>query len=301
MRKGRFCFACALFGAVGCGEGEREPLGTVDCSIEDAYEFKNIANFNTAEQSGWFRYADPTPGGVPDLLTVDEKGILPDSNVPFSNLEGSGRCGDTRFIKLEADGHNFWGVGYGDWEHNGLGLRADGTGFDGISFWARSAADAEKQFLLHIDEGRTMVLGEDARAKVDTDQDGVPDTLPGQDLDGDGVIGPGDIVNDTQCRLPPSEEVADVSCYNGGVDSAASGGNRVPEVDECGNAFHTRITTTEQWQLFFIPWKDLVQWPCPNRLEDGLNVADIAKFEIKLTQGMRYEIWLDNLSFYRAR
>ena len=122
-----------------------------------------------------------------------------------------------------------------------------------------------------------------------------------KDLDGDGCIGPGDIAGGTTCRLPPSSEIGTAVCYNGSVDSPPSGGARVPLADECGNQFHTWITTTETWQLFLMPWSELVQWPCPNRLEGGFDHSDLAKYEIKVKQGMRYEIWLDNIAFYKRR
>jgi hypothetical protein len=176
-------------------------------------------------------------------------------------------------------------VGFGDYEHNPVAARAVGTGYEGISFWARAARNSEKQFLLHVDDGQTVKL----------------DPVAGEDVNGDGIIGPGDIVQGTSCFLPPSDEVGEAACYNGGVDGPASAGVRVPVKGECGNSFHTRITTTETWQLFRIPWHELVQWPCPNRLEGGIDEADIAKFEIKFDQGTNYEIWIDNIAFYRSR
>ena len=281
--------ASVLLFASACAADDRPPLPPVDCSVEDAYEFLNISNFNGGD-SQWFRYADPTPGGVPDTREVDAGGV--GSNVPVTTLEPPGRCGDTRMLKLEMEGHNFWGGGFGEYGHNELASRADGTGYEGISFWARSPINAEKQFIFNVDDGRTILL----------DAPVPPVARPAdQDLNGDGLLGAGDILAGTRCRLPPSEELAgDVSCYNGGVDAPASGGVRVPEANECGNAFHTRITTTETWQLFRIPWDDLVQWPCPNRLDGGIDPADIGKFEIKFAQGTRYEIWLDNIAFYRG-
>ena len=257
--------------ALACGQGERTPGPAVDCSQADGYEFLNISDFAGAE-SGWFRYADPTPGGVPDP-TVDG------SNVPVTQVEEPGRCGDVRSLKLEAYGHNFWGTGFGDWAHNDAASRANGTGYEGISFWARSPSYANKTFLLNVDEGRTIILESS-------------DTNP--ELTGT-------IVSGTECRVPPPTELGEPNCYNGGVDSPPSGGNRIPEPGECGNSFHTMITTTESWQLFFVPWDELVQWPCPNRLADGINRADIAKFEIKFDQGTHYELWLDNIAFYRRR
>jgi hypothetical protein len=290
MARTTAAFTCGLWLVVlGCSEGERLPPGPVDCSVADAYEFRNISDFSGSE-SGWYRYADPTPGGVPD---PDIDG----SNVPVTELEPPGRCGDTRIMKLEARGLNFWGSGFGDWAHNQAASRADGTGYEGISFWARSPVYAEKMFLLNVDDSRTIILPPDP-----PDAGLLPVATPAdQDLDGDGFVGPGDIARGTQCRLPPPVELGEAPCYRGGVDAPASAGSRVPAPDECGNAFHTRITTAERWQLFLIPWNELVQWPCPNRLEGGINPADVAKFEIKLRQGTHYEIWIDNIAFYRRR
>lgn len=273
--------AFVLYFATGCGSDRLRPeAGLVDCSQDDGYEFLNISNFS-GSQTGWFRYADPTPGSIPDpdklqieSPTSDDEG----SNVPPTRLDPP-RCpdADSGILRLEASGHNFWGSGFGDWEHNGAASRADGAGFDGIAFWARSERDSEKSFLLNVDEGRTIIL------------------------DDEGLYGPGDVVPGTECRLPPPEDVGAVDCYNGGVDQPSSAGTRVPELNECGNAFHTLITTTETWQLFLIPWKQLLQWPCPNRLDDGINPADIAKFEIKFDQGTSYDLWIDDIAFYRPR
>ncbi len=273
----------------GCSQGDRLPPGPPDCSVGDAYEFLNISNFDGAE-SGWFQYADETPGGVPNP-NVDG------SNVPVTEVPAPGRCGDTRILELQAYGHNFWGAGFGDWAHNPKSSRADGTGYDGISFWARSPANADKQFRLYVDDGRTILFSPDAPA-----EGGLPPATPAdQDLDGDGFVGPGDIARDTECRLPPPEDLGEAACYKGGVGGPASAGVRVPVAGECGNAFHTSVVTTESWQLFLIPWSDLLQSPCPNRLDGGIDRADIAKFEIKLVQGSHYDIWLDDIAFYRSR
>lgn len=283
------CGVGSLLLLLGCGQGERPELPPFDCSAAEPYQFLNISDFSGTD-SGWYRYADPTPGGLPNPARDG-------ANVPVAELEAPGRCGDTRLLKLEAEGLNFWGAGFADWAHNQSSSRANGSGYEGLSFWARSPANAEKHFLLHVDDGRTLVLPPDPPA-----EGGLPPaTAADQDLDGDGFVGPGDIARGTRCRLPPSEELGSVACYRGGVDGPPSGAARVPEPDECGNAFHTWIATTESWQLFLIPWDELVQWPCPNRLDGGIDRADIAKLEIKLQQGTRYEIWLDNIAFYRRR
>jgi hypothetical protein len=114
------------------------------------------------------------------------------------------------------------------------------------------------------------------------------------------LVGPGDIARGTRCRLPPTIKNSTPACYYGGTQPPATV-PRVPEPDECGNQFHTFVTVTDEWQLIRIPWDALVQWPCPNRLEGGIDHADIAKIEIKFVQGSTYDLWLDNIAFYRQR
>jgi hypothetical protein len=326
--------AGALFGvlASACSQNHREPLPPVDCSVADGYEFENISDF-PPPQTGWFLYSDPTPGGAPNP-TIN--GCTEEGNVPPTKLSDLGaplRCGDDDILRLQMFGKNFWGAGFGDWAHNSTPV--NGTDWDGISFWARSPINSEKEFLLNVDDPRTMINppadetpppppmpdgGADGGADggdgggvdagcVDPSWVNPCGTLPEvpdgggghQDLDGDGCVGPGDIAAGGECRLPPPEDVGDVPCYNGGVDSPANGGVRVPEANECGNAFHIRITTSEIWQLFLIPWDDLVQWPCPNRLAGGIDKSRISKFEIRFTQGMQYDLWIDDIALYKSR
>ena len=287
MTRTLFVLCCALVGVTGCGENNRHATDSVDCAAADAYEFRNISDFASGD-SGWFLYADNTPGAVPDPAAG--------STVLVTQVAPPGRCGDTGMVELRASGHNFYGAGFGDWAHNADTTRADGTGFEGISFWARSAVDTDKTFLLNVDDGRTIAFPPAAPAvgalPVATEAD--------QDLDGDGFVGPGDIARGTRCRLPPDQDLGRVACYYGGALPPA-GPTRVPEANECGNRFHTYVTTTDEWQLFLLPWSELRQWPCPNRLEGGIDPSDIAQLEIKLVQGSSYDIWLDNIAFYRLR
>lgn len=303
--------AALLLFSFGCSsDTERPDSVPVDCSVLDRYEFRNISDFNGSDPQ-WFRYADPTPGGYPQP-DIEGSDVPLDANDPP-------RCGDPQSLKLEAWGHNFWGAGFGNWGLNDPGNRADGTvlgGFDGISFWAKSAPNSEKNFIFNVDDPRTMLNPPDPPERpapesglmLTAEQESCLDTVGGavadgshQDLDGDGCIGPGDIAFGTECRLPPPEELGAVECYKGSVNEPSSAGTRIPAPDECGNQFHTLIETTEHWQLFLIPWDELVQWPCPNRLEGGIDRSQISKFEIKLRQGTRYEFWIDNIAFYRKR
>jgi hypothetical protein len=276
-----------LLGALGCSDGEHQPTAALDCSVADAYEFLNISDFSGGD-SGWFLYADNTPGGVPDASLS--------SNVMLATVAEPGRCGDTSMVELRASGHNVYGAGFGDWAHNAEASRANGAGYEGISFWARSSDPADKTFMLYVDDGRTIVF-----PPVAPPEGGLPPATPAdQDLDGDGFVGAGDVARGTSCRLPPDQKLGRPACYYGGVLPPASP-TRVPAPDECGNQFHTYVTTTESWQLFTIPWSELWQWPCPNRLEGGVDPADIAALQIKFPQGTTFDVWLDNIAFYRRR
>jgi hypothetical protein len=266
----------------------------VDCSVLDLYDFQELSAF-TSGQSGWYAYADNTPGGIPDLKTGktpdgEDDPAIDGSNVAIQPLTPP-RCGDASGVELRASGHNFYGAGFGDYQHNDPSQRIPGTGYDGLSFWARSPGNTDKTFMLTVDDGHTVNLQPPTNTAPMGDD---------QDLDGDGVMGPGDIVAGTTCHLPPPQDVSRPSCYYGGTLPPATPA-RVPEANECGNQFHTYITTTENWQLYLVPWSQLVQWPCPNRLDGGIDPADIAKVEIKFVQGSNYDVWLDNISFYRPR
>lgn len=297
--------------AMGCSAGDRDVPGELDCAaVESPYEFLEVRYFDDkvtyqeeggfpiTGQTGWFQYADPTPGGVPTLSdNILTDGIVEASNLGFAPLDDNlpARCGDTLMMEIEAYGHNFWGSGFGNWTLNTS--PADASAYEGISFWVRSAPNADKSFIFYVDDPRTMIL-----PPLAADGSGafLASTDPTKDLDGDGILSYGDIAPNTECRFPPPESLGEAACYNGGMN-APSAVTRVPAVNECGNAFHTVVDMTEEWQLVLIPWSKLAQWPCPNRLDGGIDTTRISKFEIKLEQGTNYDFWIDNIAFYKRR
>jgi len=286
MTRASFAMFCGLLlVAPACGNDYPRPAASVNCSVADAYDFKPFALFEGGD-SGWYLYTDKTPGGVPNPAN---------SNVPVTTLNPP-RCGSKGALELQAYGNNYWGAGFADWQHNEKSGEADGTGYEGISFWARSPGNTDKTFLLRVDDDQTFVTQRPA-----PDGGALPAAIAGdQDLDGDGFLGPGDIAIDTKCQLPPAQKLGDPACYYGGVQ-APDAVTRVPKPGECGNPFHTYVTTTEDWQLYLLPWSRLGQWPCPNRLDGGIDPAHIRKIEVRLDQGTNYDIWLDDIQFYRLR
>ncbi|MGC4087748.1 MAG: hypothetical protein QM756_07595 [Polyangiaceae bacterium] len=289
------------FAASACGADKDRAAVEPDCGVTDAYDFLTYSDFNAGIQ--WYQYADATPGGVPN---ISDPAV--GSNLKVTHVPTPGRCNDTGMLRLVAYGHNFYGAGFGDYGHNDGSARADATGYDGISFWIRAGASSDTTFLFYVDDGRTIVYPPtdcDDPLTIGVTEACSETRLPeatalDQDLDGDGFVGPGDIARGTQCRLPPPQSLGRAACYAGGTQPPATA-TRVPEPDECGNQFHTYVTATQNWQFIRIPWSQLVQWPCPNRLDGGINPADIGKIEIKFLQGTNYDIWLDNIAFYRLK
>jgi hypothetical protein len=318
MTRTFYAMGCGvLLATSACGTDYPRTAAQVNCSAADGYDLKTIYDFEGS--SGWYSYGDLTPGAMPPA-PAPGKG----SDVLVSDPDPP-RCGSTGALKLVSYGNNYWGSGFGDWGLNStpaIGKDDQGISFQGISFWARSAARSDKTFLLSVDDDQTFKTSASA-----SDASTLPDggiLPPGvirkanqgdQDLDGDGFLGPGDIASGTYinpnhpdapprpmsvCRLPPPQSIGDPACYYGGTQ-APDAVTRVPEPGECGNSFHTWITVTEDWQLFLVPWSQLVQWPCPNRVAGGIHTEPIRGFQVKLMQGTHYELWLDDISFYRLR
>lgn len=289
-----------LLSVLGCGADPRTKA-TVNCSVMDDYEFApHLSDFIAGKDPGWFYFSDTTyavDAGITGGADAGNNDIVAVFNV--RPLPPPGLCGSTGALEIQAQGHNFYGSGFGDYTHQTL--PTDGTGYEGISFWARSGPNAEKTFMFYVDDSHTYV-----NHIVSPGGGLLPPAVTssgfvnGQDLDGDGFIGPGDIAYATTCLLPPIQALGYPACYGGGVLPPGTP-TRVPAPNECGNQYHTYITITENWQLFLIPWNQLAQWPCPNRRPGGIDQSQISQWEIKLLQGTNYDIFFATFAFYRHR
>jgi hypothetical protein len=134
-RAGTLALACG--GAFGCTAYATNKTVPVNCSVEDAYDFKSVDNFEMPPMQPMWTTADCTPGA---LMTVTEAS-LPDGS----------RCGSTVALEIQASRNADWGSLAG---YNGFGPR-DGSAYEGISFWARGAVDSNKAFTLSLDDPNT--------------------------------------------------------------------------------------------------------------------------------------------------
>jgi hypothetical protein len=283
---------------LGCGSDLTRSTPPLDCSVNDAYEFTTIFNFNDA--SGWFGSGDCT-GGRWDPHPMVDAGIegttgiciydpaianqLPNPPVaepipepggcdpdPAGLVNGVGRAAP--FLSY---GHNDWGAIFGTWGLLAAGAKGPGT--EGIAIWARAPSHTTdggrvttNTVWFYVGDWRQVVAENTTAAATTPERRG--------------------------CVPPPKTDVW-VSIAENGQTSSSS---YVPAPNECGNLFRTRFTpTSDQWQLYLLPWDVFQQEPYPNRNPDGIDPRDIRELRFMIPRGATIELWVDNISFYRTR
>jgi hypothetical protein len=235
--------------ASGCGTTARPPL-ELDCSAGDAYEFDTLFDFESSELQ-WFSFSDETPGSSISFTT--------------ESVEGGGRCGSRRALVLRSQGCNFWGTGFGEYKYQDT--PANGAGWEGVSFWARSPGAVDRSVIFLVEDRTSSAAG-------------------GECVDYGADAG-------------TTASVATAVDPEGRTTSSAGGATCPLAEDACGNSFRTTVQTSERWQLYLLPWSTLVQDPCPNRVPDGIDESAIHQFLVRAPQGWRIEFWIDDISFYR--
>jgi hypothetical protein len=287
---------------LGCSAQRLKQAPSVDCSLGNAYEFfgaDGLANVATSRaiydfevgDTGWYQAGDCSgghwdldaaapnaDGGPPGACVVDTSIASPiTGNVPPVTIDG-GRCGSKRAALIESYGHGDWGSLYGTWDIGSLRPPANGTGSDGISFWARNpdrtghAQGATNKTIWFSVGDYRQVVAENTTAAYPT---------------------PGNF----RC-VPAPPTTSAVGFTDSGQVIAST---RVPAANECGNLFRAAVTTTNDWQLYLLPWSSLYQDTLPNRNPGGIDAADIRLLQISIPIGATVELWLDDIAFYRAR
>lgn len=224
----------------------------IDCEADDDYELESLNALT------WYGFGDSSThdgtAGIPqgeqaELVTLDEP-----------------RCESSQALFFHAYEHYDWGAGYAAALPMVPGFAADegfwdASGYEGISFWARSLKD--KAFQLSMGDRRTTaVLAETSL------NDGKDDTCT------------------------PSEHDNPVR-WHGILD--------VPNEDRCGNAFLRWVMPTEHWQFFAIPFKDFLQSPRPNVVEGGIDRATISPLAVAIPKDFTVELYIDQIAWYRKR
>jgi hypothetical protein len=181
----------------------------------------------------------------------------------------------------------------------------DGSGWDGIAFWARSDAitpENSQELCAGCAGGTTRSV----TIVIDTLQ-----TARDPALD---EPAPGDSPPDAS----PPAPAADVPLERGGcrvycksglnfqqVDASGNvvtgGLSSATPADACGNGFTATITTSDRWQLFTLPWTHFTQERQPNAARGGIDPSSLRGFTFRFEKEATISLWIDDVSFYRAR
>jgi hypothetical protein len=331
-------FACAA-----CTTWPIAPAPTFDCSVEDGYDFQSIETYEdtSSNPAAWFSYGDLTPG------SVHTQQLSPAvSRLPTLPVEGDGICGSQRALVLVTAGHNDYGSGFGsyclnnNYADNGAGsypcTAQDGTGFEGISFWARDPAlpldSVPGQVITHyvvsdglpeaglpdggLPPGSTIVDSGYYDASVlaiGTSQGPFTPTATTKGvtvyfddkhssnlaLNFNMNAGTKPLISDP-CILPPVQRTCSTTVDSNGYATTAGSGC-VPLPRQCGNSFSRIITLTNQWQLYLLPFSDFNQDSFPNRAEEDVDPSTIFTFGMRFPKEAVAEVWISKLRFYRKK
>jgi hypothetical protein len=248
----RIGLAACLVGLLACSAGPPRPGREVDCSMEDDYDLKVIQTMD-GTTNYWFGFGDPTPGAV----TTATLQPIPE-----------GRCGNMQAEVLTAHGHHDWGAGFGEYETT-MGVidqmgYVDATGYEGISFWARTTGyGTSSGFLLSINDAQSA----------------------------DPMV----------CTVPMASDVAGGDyTYNEGGMIVPIGGE-LPAPNDCGNAFQRPVLGRREWYLYTLPFEEFLQTANPNRQPAGFDRSRLYSFAITMPKGAEIELWIDDLGLYRRR
>ena len=287
---------CTLPWPLGCAPDKPKPAPLpLDCSVVDAYEFEPIYAFEVG-QTGWYQAADCAGGRWdphPLVTNADGSTVVADAgacvfnvnvasattgNVPLERIPDGDRCGSAWAAYMQSYGHTDWGSLFGTWDLGANVPPANGTGYEGISFWARNPGGTghargptDKTIWFLVGDWRQVVAGNSTTTYAPPD--------------------------DYRCVPAPNSATTESYDSNNQVSSTS----RSPAPNECGNYFRTRVETTDGWALHLIPWSALYQEPTPNRNPDGIDPRDIRLLQVSIPLGAAVELWLDDIAFYRRR
>ena len=337
----RFCSALGVLGCVvvlgGCS---RKPVKEIeiDCSVEDPYEFASppIQSYEDTDEITWFGFGDNTPGAFHNHDPAGFPGVRPELN-ERQEIENGGRCGSKYAVRFVSEDHQDWGAGFGTWkllQSSGYGALepADGRDWDGISFWARSPGASDKAVTVEFPDLRTRDwIGEiprDAEGNIVEVVDGravirLPADEANELLNRDCVpiaeiqqyVSIEELAETVQvidraggrteldtaeiCACHPEPEGTDVIVI---MDSDGNYIGTEGEVDplQCGNSFKRILETTREWQFYAWPFESLWQEPQANR-KDGMVISNIYAMALAIAKGLKIDLWIDDVRFYRKR
>jgi hypothetical protein len=274
--------AYALTFSPACDEAVH-PAATLDCTEEGSYDI--IEHYSLAVNPTWYSYGDTTPGAVetPGPLLVDGA-----YEIPWTfPIENGGRCGSHAAMVLQSFGYHDYGSGFGDYDPGSL-LTAcllpdggpatcayDASAYQGIAFWARSpGGDLTKSVTIELADGSSYDSpGANTTCVYETN------TVDGGDS---GVV---------------MTAVSATGVSTTGTMTTGGNGVQLPP-GTCGDNFVYPLVTSEDWQLYKIPFSAFYQTATPNKEPRGFDPSKFFWIGIIIPKEAQLELWIDELGFY---
>lgn len=272
-----------LLAGQGCGATWHSPA-PLDCSGEGSYDI--IERYSVGGTVTWYSYQDTTPGGI---ITDGGAG---DASFPWTRaIEDGGRCGSMAALVLAAEGFHDYGAGFGDYDPGSLQTSCflpdggpancpiDASAYQGIAFWARSPGGHTKAVTLEIADTHSDNAGNNTACTYDP-------TLEG------GTNG-GPVVQITQ--------------IGAGGGTTLIGGLPPFPPGTCGDLFNYVLLTTDEWQLYKVPFASFYQNPtyggstAQARAPGGFDPSTFYRIIIVVPKEANLELWIDELGFYPKR
>jgi hypothetical protein len=242
----------------------------INCSADSDYEF------------------DPNTVPPRNCSADSTSGHDHDANIDpaLATIEGGGRCRSQQAVVIRLSHYNDWGATCGFYDGWSPSARNEAA-YDGLSFWARAAEGTGTGFTLSLEDANTTSTTKGGNCK--------------EYNAADGGLG-GSTIN------------AATDPVTGQVISGSAIATRLP--DECGNnkgnSYDYVMSVTHEWVFYTIPWGRFTQAAYPNRVPNsvlsagtvpgtGLLTDKLFGVDIRPPKEARFELWIDQLTFYRKK
>jgi hypothetical protein len=285
--------AAALTFSPACDEPAHAGF-VLDCSEEGSYDIIEHYSLQPTLPT-WYQYGDTTPDAS------QTPGVALDANiysVPWTaTIENGGRCGSQVAMVLRSSGFHDYGSGFGDYGiqkstqgNTSLGCylpdgetancSVDYSGYEGVAFWARSpGADHTKSVTIQIADAQSY----DSNGAA-TNCLYQSNTIPAPDGGDDSGLPMVTVANPT-------------GMTTNGTPTNGGGGVQLP-VGTCGNNFVFPLVTSENWQLYKIPFSAFYQTATPNKEPRGFDPSTFFWMGVIVPKEAQLELWIDELGFY---
>lgn len=276
--------ACALTFSPACDEAVHPP-STIDCSQADSYDI--IETYSLTTTPTWYQYGDTTPGAVETPGTVLVDGGYP---IPWTEaIENGGLCGSQVALVLQSEGFHDYGSGFGDYDPGslltaclfpdgatGANCSYDASAYQGIAFWARSPGNHTKSVTVELADGNSY----------DSPSALTQCLYQTNFIDSGGLAG-----------QPTMVVVSPTGVSGTGTTTTGGSGQQLPP-GTCGNNFVYPLVTSDDWQLYKIPFSAFYQTATPNKEPKGFDPSTFFWLGMIVPKEAQLELWIDGLGFY---